>query len=206
MNAPQPSRLPAIIEAVEKRAAKFQEVLPPTIKVQRFVAAARTALLTVPGLLDCEPQSVLMALMRCATDGLVPDGRDAVLVVGQSKRDGQWVKIAQYWTMVGGLQKIAYRSGKVRRIEARVVYSSDQFTVSFGTNPGLNHLPRFPKGEAVAVYAIGTLTSGDPVIEVMDRDEVDAIMRRSKSWDRSANVPKGPWATDWSEMARKTVV
>ena len=46
---------------------------------------------------------------------------------------------------------------------------------------------------------MATLKSGEVSREVMSIDEIEAIRKRS----RAANT--GPWVTDYSEMARKTV-
>jgi recombination protein RecT len=202
------TNLPALLDMVDKRAPSFRKLLPPSIPVDRFISASKTALLTVPGLVDCEPQSVILACMRCAADGLVPDGRKAVLVVGRSKRGSQWVNVAQYWAMASGLQDIVFRTGKVVKLESRVVYQNDTFDLVYGSEARVIHQPRLrDRGQIVGVYAIATFRGGsEQLVEWMDVEEIDGIMRRSKSWNKEKNQPSGPWATDYSEMARKTVL
>lgn len=51
----------------------------------------------------------------------------------------------------------------------------------------------------VAVYAVATLKGGERQFEVMDLDQINAIRNRN-------GTRNGPWATDFAEMARKTVV
>ena len=204
MNASKP--LPALIEAVRSRSTSFARVLPSNISASRFTAAVETALVTVPGLQECDRKSVIIACMRCASDGLVPDGRDAVLVVGSSKVDGRWIKSAQYWPMSQGLQKIAYRSGMVTRLEARLLHMGDAFELEYGTNPSVKHRPALEPGEILGAYCVATLKSGQAYVEFMGIEELTSIMRRSKSWDKEHNEPKGPWASDFGEMCRKTVL
>ena len=206
MNAP--SRLPILIEEVESRRGDFAKILPSTINPTRFVAAVKTALHTVPGLTECDRRSVVMACMKCAGDGLVPDGRDAILVVGTTKKDGQWVKQAQYWPMVQGLQKIAYRSGFVTRLDARLVHQGDVFELTLGSDARIVHKPVFgeARGDIVGAYAVATLKNASPYVEWMELEELVAIMRRSKGFNKQDNEPKGPWLTDFGEMARKTVM
>ena len=200
------NNLPALISTVEAKAEAFQKVLPKTIPVDRFLAAAKTALLTVPGIDTCDPQSVFLACLAAAQDGLVPNGRDAVLVVGRTRKGPSWGNAAQYWVMVQGLQKIAFRSGYLMKLESRIVHENDSFQLTYGTTPGIHHQPRLrDKGEIVGVYCIATLKGGQTYVEWMDRDEVDGIMRRSKSFDREKGEARGPWLTDYSEMCRKTV-
>jgi len=206
MNAP--SRLPILIEEIESRRGDFAKILPSTINPVRFVAAVKTALHTVPGLTECDRRSIVMACMKCAGDGLVPDGRDAILVVGSSKKDGQWIKQAQYWPMVQGLQKIAYRSGFVTRLDARLVHQGDVFELTLGSDARIVHKPVFgeTRGDIIGAYAIATLKNASPYVEWMELEELVAIMRRSKGFNKDANEPKGPWLTDFGEMARKTVM
>jgi phage RecT family recombinase len=199
-------RLPAIMERIRNRMPDMAKQLPPNIKPENFLSAVNHALANVPDLVNCEMRSILLACRKAAADGLVPDGRDAVMVVGNAKEDGRWVKKAQYWVMVGGLQKIVYRTGLVTRLESRLVRQGDTFSLTFGSRPGIEHSPAFPsRGDIIGAYCIATFKNGQQYVEWMDRDEIDGIMRRSKSWDKKENVPKGPWASDYGEMARKTV-
>ena len=199
-------RLPAIMERIRDRMPDMAKQLPPNIKPENFLSAINHALVNVPDLVNCEMRSILIACRKAAADGLVPDGRDAVMVVGNAKEGGQWIKRAQYWVMVGGLMKIVYRTGLITRLESRLVRMGDRFEISFGSNPGISHSPEVPGGgDIVGAYCIATFKNGLQQVEWMPREEIDGIMRRSKSWDRKENVPKGPWATDYGEMARKTV-
>lgn len=202
------SRMPMLLETIDKRAPDIRRLLPKQINVDRFVNAVKTAILTVKDLDTCTPSSVTLACLKCASDGLVPDGREAVLVVGRSKsKTGGWVNQAQYWTMVAGLQKMAYRSGKIARLESRVVHAGDDFSVEYGTSPGIRHRPALiGGGDLVGAYAVATFRDGRTYVEWMDRSEIEGIMRRSKSFDREKNAPVGPWQTDFAEMARKTVL
>jgi recombination protein RecT len=51
-----------------------------------------------------------------------------------------------------------------------------------------------------AVYAEAKLTSGEVQTAVLTKDEVEGIRKRSRAG------ASGPWATDWSEMAKKTAI
>ena len=56
-----------------------------------------------------------------------------------------------------------------------------------------------PRGKVFAAWARCRFKDGTEISEVMDRDEIEAVRKRS----RAAN--DGPWVTDWNEMAKKTV-
>jgi recombination protein RecT len=107
--------------------------------------------------------------------------------------------------MIGyqGYVDLARRSGDVAKVWARVVYGGDEFSVEYGTHEGVHHVPMLATSDPTMVthvYAIALLRDGITDFEVMTKAQVDGIRARS----RSAN--KGPWVSDYAEMAKKTVV
>jgi recombination protein RecT len=99
-----------------------------------------------------------------------------------------------------GLLELIKRSGLVRRVSAHVVYAGDTFDYAFGSSEYIKHVPC---GEAVAAkithaYAVAEYKDGSLQMEVMTKKEVDAIR------DRGRRNPV--WDSDYSEMARKTLV
>jgi len=103
-----------------------------------------------------------------------------------------------------GLIKIATDSGSVKSVVSRVVYRDDFFEVIQGTEERIVHKPNpFSKNKSdddiLGVYCVATLADGTTMHEIMSKDEIDAVRKRSKA-------STGPWVTDYAEMARKTVV
>ncbi len=77
---------------------------------------------------------------------------------------------------------LARRSGKVRKIVARVVREGDEFEYQLGTQKFIRHRPRSgPDAPMVATYAVAVLEDGNEQIEVMLREEIDRIRQRSKA-------------------------
>ncbi len=101
-----------------------------------------------------------------------------------------------------GLVQLILEGKAVKRINARVVYEGDEFEYSLGLEDQLTHRPKNQSKEVSHVYAVAYLEDGTPQIEVMTREEIDAIKMRSDSGKKNT----GPWVTDYSEMARKTVI
>jgi recombination protein RecT len=103
-----------------------------------------------------------------------------------------------------GLLDLARRSGEISWVQAHVVYENDEFHYTYGADPTITHVPARIKGEEpgpmTAAYGIAKFKSGEVQFEVMHKDEIEAIRKRS----RAAN--DGPWVTDYDEMARKTVI
>src|SRR4029077_20588572 len=74
------------------------------------------------------------------------------------------------------------------------------FEYEFGSNKHLRHVPNTrDRGKIYCAYSFVTLPKGGSTFDVMSIDEIELIRKRSASPD------KGPWATDWAEMAKKTV-
>lgn len=179
---------------LQRMAEEFEAVLPPQIPTDRFVRTAITAVGMNPELLRTDRRSLLGAVMKAAQDGLLPDGREAALVIFKSK--------AQYMPMVAGLLKKARQSGQISSISAHVVYEKDQFDYELGDNEHILHKPSLTadRGKPIAVYAIARTTDGGVYREVMSVAQVEKARAVSRSKD------SGPWATWWDEMARKTVI
>lgn len=165
--------------------AELAAALPATVTPDRFVRATITALMQNPALAtDAETTSLFTSVIRCAQDGLLPDGREAALVIFRGK--------AQYLPMVGGLRKIAGEHGWT--IRSAVVYANDEFEYEAGLEPRLQHRPVRPgaeRGAKVAAYAIGVHRDGRKEIEVMAADEIAKVRAVSRA-------TKGPWF-DWEE-------
>jgi recombination protein RecT len=191
---------------------EFRMALPSHISPDKFQRVVMTAAQQNPDILIADRRTLLMSATKCATDGLLPDGREAAFVIFNTKikRDGKdvWVKAVQYVPMLAGLQKRARNTGQIAGIIAQVVYEHDEFVRKPDDfeNPVYHRPPPLgqPRGELLGAYAIAKFKDGTIVAEVMDRDEIAKVAAVSKSRDREGN-PIGPWQ-DWqSEMWRKTV-
>jgi recombination protein RecT len=190
---------------IQQQEAELKKMLPPSIPSDKFIRTVQTAITLNPDLAEADKNSVLTSCMKAASDGLVLDGREAALTIYNTKvkRNGQetWVKMAQYIPMVAGIIKRVRNSGEVSRLNAFVVYENDLFEVEFGLEMSLRHKPNFADpGKPIGAYAVCKFKDGEIDFEFMSLKQIEGIRERSKSKD------KGPWQTDWSEMARKTVL
>lgn len=181
----------------------LRSALPSHIKPERFQRVVMTVVQTTPELLQADRRSLLTSCLRCAADGLVPDGREAALVIFNTKdKSGKWHKLAQYVPMFTGIQKRVRNSGEIASIEAHVIYEQDEFVWRQGLDGTISHTPKFPgpRGKPIGAYAVARFKDGSPAqFEVMDVDEIGKVRAVSKAKEG------GPWAAWWEEMARKTV-
>lgn len=203
----QRSSLDDLRSTLEKMGGQFKAVMPTQAHVDRFIRVVMTAVQGNPDLLAAERTSFFAACMKCAQDGLMPDGKQAVLKIYNSKQaDNTWAKVVQYEPMTDGLmQKLRNSKEVVGAPKVHCWYANDDFVYELGDNERIIHKPHLgDRGALAGAYSIVKLQSGDISREVMHIGEIDGIMQRTKSKDVQGNI-FGPWKTDKPEMARKTV-
>ena len=200
----------------ERMTSQLTTMLEGTaVTVAKFKSVALTAIVRDPELLEADRTSLLTACVDCARAGLLPDKKEAALVVHSTKkkvldpagggRKEVWIKEVTYMPMIRGLYKLANSSGNVRRIRAHLVHAGDDFQFSYGATPVCEHRPALggKPGLPTHAYAIAVLTDGTIDLEVMTIAEVNEVRRRSRqptgsAWG-AADMPHG-------EMAKKTVL
>ncbi len=185
-----PPDLKAMLNAENMR-KQFSAALPKHLTVERFCRVATTALTRAPKLQECSQSSFFKCLLDLSALGLEPDGRRAHLIPFGK----ECTLILDY----KGLVELAMRSGELSNIHADKICSDDIFEYDRGEVK--RHIIDFqkPRGTAYAYYAIARFKDGGEKAEVMTREEVDAIRKRSRA------SGSGPWVTDFDEMAKKTV-
>lgn len=178
------------------RQKSIASLVPQHLTPERLMRVAVNCVAKTPQLQQCSPESLLSAVMFAAEVGLEPGGALGHMYL---------VPFGTVCTpIIGyrGLAELARRSGEVKAVYAAVVREGDKFKVSLGLNPNIEHEPSFTGKELGAptfFYTVAVLKDGAPQFEVMSVAQVDAIRARSRSGK------SGPWATDYEEMAKKTV-
>lgn len=185
-------------------APQFAMALPSHIKPEKMQRVVMTVAQQNPDLLVADRRSLLGACIKCASDGLIPDGREAALVIFNTKtKDGGWVKAVQYMPMVAGLLKRARNSGDIASVTAQVVHEKDRFVWRPAEDKPIEHeAPPLneDRGRPIGAYAMARLKDGTIACEVLSYAEIEKIRGVSRSKD------KGPWVDWWSEMARKSAM
>lgn len=208
-------RMTTVKSLCERAKGDLAQALPKHMTVDRLLKVFYAAVSRTPGLLECSPLSLLMALMQASETGLEPNTplQHAYLIPRKNKNTRQ--KEAHFMPSYRGLVHLAMQSGKVRSLEAVPVYQRDhyvnkrtligrvfeheQFIPNVLTDERGNYQDE-PAGPLRLVYSIAQLVDADPSVEIMTRDQIEKIRGRSQSSD------DGPWVTDFDEMARKTVL
>jgi recombination protein RecT len=172
---------------------QFAAALPKHVDPARFVRVVMTAVQMTPSLLDADRRTLFASAMRASQMGLLPDGREGAIVTFKNQ--------AQFMPMVAGIMKLVRNSGEISTWSVQAVYEHDAFDFCLGDEEHITHKPALAnRGKLIAVYSIVTMKDGEKSREVMSVEDVNAIRARSRSGN------SGPWQTDYSEMAKKTVV
>jgi recombination protein RecT len=180
--------------------AQLQEIeraLPAHMSADRMSRVTLTALTRTPKLSECDQASFFQCLLTLSQWGLEPDGRHAHLLPFENRKRG--VVECQLIIDYKGLVQLALRTGNIASIHCDSVCENDSFVYDCGEVVSHKIDFRKPRGEAYAFVCIIKMKDGGKKCEVMTRDEVDAIRKRSRSGT------SGPWVTDYNEMAKKTV-
>lgn len=190
----QTSQEIAVVDPVKELVAQVRSdvfvdqvalALPPNVDAKRFARIAVTAIQATPELALCTRESVAQALLRCAADGLLPDGREAAITKFHNSKEN--VDEAQYMPMIGGFRKIAADHGWALR--TTVVYANDEFEYT-DEPPSIMHRsvrPGMERGELAYAYAVATHKDGRRMQVVLHPDDVakrKAVAKTKKVWEQ----------------------
>jgi recombination protein RecT len=189
---------------LERMKPQIALAIPKHITPDRLARVALTTIRTNPALLDCSIASLMGAIMQAAQLGLEPGLLGHCYIIPYGKE-------AQFIIGYKGMIDLARRSGNVKSIAAREVYENDLFHVTYNIGAevdDMTHTPWFSResegftdpGELRGVYVIAKFNDGGYHFHYMTKKQIDDHRKRSKA------SAKGPWVTDYIEMAKKTVV
>lgn len=179
---------------ISRMEGEFKAALPDQIPAARFVRTVITAVQMNPSLLQADRRSLFAACMKAAQDGLLPDGREAALVVYSV----QGVPTVQYLPMIGGILKAARNSGEIASITAHAVYEKDTFSYVLGDDEAIKHvayLGEDGRGRVIAAYSIIKTKDGGIYRAILTRSEIDRIKRIAKgAWEKDGSQKRSsPW-------------
>ena len=179
---------------LEKMGPEIAKVLPEHIPIERFMRTTRTAISMNPDLTKCDRRLFLGEIMKCAQDGLLPNGHEAVMNIYKGK--------PKYIPMVAGLCRKARNSGEIASIDSQVVYSNDDYD-AWIDEKGQHFKHRKAKGERgdeVCGYAYALTKDGSLYFEEMSVEEMNAVEKSSPGHTESWSPYRGPFR---GEMRRK---
>ena len=199
----QPSRdLKGLLNS-DSMKQQFANALPKHLKPERFIRVATTALMRVPNLAQCTPESFMKCMLDLSAWGIEPDGRRAHLIPFKNNQRGTYeCTLILDWK---GLAELALRSGMISKLHADVVCENDVFAYNLGEITAHVIDFRKPRGEPFAAYALATTKDGATFVAVMSKEEIEKIRDGSQGYRSAIQYKKAnPWLTDPAEMWKKT--
>lgn len=205
-----PMKAPATVEEIfinPEVKKRLQMAVPRHLTADKLLRVAASTIRHNPTLSKCTPMSLLAAIMGCAILGLEPEpflGQAYLVPFWNSKLNSYEAQLIPGYR---GYIALARRTGEVQSVSVQIVHEHDAFMLRFGLNETLDHTPgdEDERGEAKGAYVIFKYKDGSHSFDYMSKNDINKIMDRTKSRDRSGNIV-GPWITDWDEMAKKTVI
>lgn len=176
-----------------------------TERAERFTRICLTAMRQTPKLAQCEPASILGAMMTCAQLNLEPNTPQGLAYLIPYGRE------CQFQVGYKGLMQLMYRSGAIASFNADVVYRQEVeqglFEYESGISPRISHKIDLLNPEArtgkpedvIAAYAAVVLKTGEPIVRLVTKMEIDQA--------RALNRGNSPaWRDHYSAMAIKTAI
>lgn len=197
----KPDDFLALLDSMKHEIAK---ALPTHLTPERMIRVARTAFSRNLKLKECDPYSVIAAVVEASQMGLELNTKlgHAYLIPrynGKTKR-----MEAEFQIGYKGLLTLAYRTGKYKMIDAYKVYENDEFDYSYGLDQYLRHKPaKVSSGEPTDYYAVYKTLSGGEGFKVLSREKIqDHAKKHSQGYDESYS----PWQKTFDKMAMKTMI
>lgn len=211
MTAPQPGtsvvrqRVAAILlsEDAKRQIAPF---IPHGASLERVVSTVNQVVAENPELLECTPESLIMAVGRGVkwdlefgeTVHLVPFN----VKVSKRGQPDQWEKRAKALRDWKGDIELVVKSGAARAVDAQCFYENEHFRYEQGTHPFIEHHPivdPVKRGKMLGAYGWALISQRAPLkIAVMSVAEIDKIRQEKSKSNKEGALP------DW--YARKTMV
>lgn len=199
---------------------------------ERMLALCVNAIRKTPKLGQCDPQSVLGAMMAAAGLGLEPNTPTGhAYLIPYDKRgklpSGQWGVVStecQFQIGYKGFISLAYRSPSVESIEAEAVHENDTFEHMQGSKNFLTFKKALKdRGEMIGAYCLVKLHNGAEVAVTLPIDEIHKARAKSETYLALARNVTGaqndkdrayaqkklddtPWVMWEDDMAAKTAI
>lgn len=194
------------------------QALPKHLTPDRLMRVFLTASVKNPALLDCTQHSLISSILTIGQLGLMPDDvlGECYLIPFNNTKKG--VKECQIMIGYKGLCSLAMRSGQVKSVQARAVFAAnaefpngakgDFFEFEMGLDEKLKHVPNGIKDPAFIThfYAVVKFNNGGHVLNVMTKQEVEAIRNESANYKFAKYKESTIWGKYFEEMGCKTVL
>lgn len=190
---------------INELAARSAAQLAKHIKPEYLARVVLTEARKNPKLRECDAASIGVCIATAGQLGLVPSGAlgEAYLIPRKNKSGGMECTL-----IVGykGLARLARNTGEITKMSAHCVYRGDTFSLSYGLDENLVHVPdmdaEHTPDNMIGAYAVAHTTTGAPVFAFLTMNQINDRRKRGGS----GMGHKTPWDTDFAAMARKSAI
>jgi len=189
---------PTIRDWIEANRSQFEEQLAGALNSTAFIRAALSTISDSPALQQATPQSILGSIMLAAQLKLEIGPALGHFYLTPRKVDGTQTCLP----IIGyqGYIELAYRSGRIEKIETFLVRDGDKFDHGANSERGrfFDWAPADfdEKRDWTGVVAMAKIRGAGTVWTYLPKDKV--LARRPSYWSST------PWKSNEEEMARKT--
>ncbi len=195
-----------VLGILGKYQKQIEAVVPKYMTPERMLGLVVGAFNNNPKLLQCQPMSVLNAVVAAASMGVEIRNRSAYLVPYKDQ--------CQLLLDYRANMMLAERDPNIQFLPPALVYPQDEWEYWIeDAIPHFKHTPvlegdrgeRYDKQRReppnIRLAYCGAYVGGKLRLEIMTLAQIEAIRKRSK-----AGRDDAPWITDYGQMARKTLV
>jgi phage RecT family recombinase len=159
----------------------------------------------------CSKESLLQAVLNVSNVGLTlnPAAKECYLIPRWNNltKSNEACLDPSYI----GLVKLLTDTGSVKSMVCQSVHEGDTFEIDLANNTSpVIHKPNLVNRSTkiIGVYALATLADGTRQVEWMELSEIEQIRGRSETYKAfiANKIQSCTWASDFGEMARKTVI
>lgn len=187
------------------------QALQKTLTPERILRIASGSVKTNAMLAKCTPGSVIGAISKAASLGLVPDGLlGHAYLIPRFVKDVGWT--ANFQIGYKGLVLLVYRSTGIV-MSAKVVYRGEDFTYREGLDPILEHIPDLDNDgiedprKVLCAYSVAQFPSKHQrSFRVMGISRILKVRDEADAYKKSKNKNYTVWAKHFCAMAEKTVI
>lgn len=199
------NQLVEIKKSIARGAEESREALQSIgINPERFARVAMNVVLadTQHKIEKCTPESLRLAVLQCAQDGLTP-GDEAAFIPRFNKNIKGFE--AHYTPLYTGLARLAREAMPGLQLQVAVAYKGDHFEVKLGTESSIVHEPdpavdRSVENIVAAYCCVRPPGAEGYEVEVMYPSEIEEIRNNAPSGNSPA------WTSFYGEMAKKSVL
>ncbi len=197
---------------------------------ERLLRLCINAVKKTPRLMDCDPQTVLGAMMTSCALGLEPNTvqQQAFLIPYKrnQKINNQWVETYDCQFQIGarGYVTLAYRSEHIDSLDAAAIHDGDVFEHLRGSNAFLKYATALrDRGPLLGAFSYVRLAGGGESSVVLPLDEIMKIRGKSETYrslvsrvetardERELqrarqNLAETPWVMWEDDMATKSAI